>query len=199
MAPKSTKEVLEAVKSTVTQLDDVQSGGKPKRGVKKTASKSKTVKKSKSKSRSQSRPKAKKVVKAKSKSKSKGAKKVRKVKSKSRSQSRPKTAKKAPSKTKTVKKVKSKSKSKSRSLKRAPNQYILDLTALRAYIKTQLPNETLNSVGAMSKAASKILSGADKDLAKAKKAFNSASFLKDYKSAAAEIDAKRKAKKASKA
>ena len=82
--------------------------------------------------------------------------------------------------------------------KRAPNRYIIDLTALRAFIKTKLPNETLNNVGAMSKAASKILSGNDKDLDKAKKAFDSSSFMKDYNSAKKEIEAKRAAKKANK-
>ena len=50
----------------------------------------------------------------------------------------------------------------------------------------------------MSKAASKILSGNDKDLDKAKKAFDSSSFMKDYNSAKKEIEAKRAAKKANK-
>ena len=81
---------------------------------------------------------------------------------------------------------------------RGANQYILDLTALRAHIKNKLPDETLNNVGAMSKAAAKILSGNDKDLEKAKKNFNSASFLKDYNTAKKEIEAKREAKKANK-
>ena len=53
--------------------------------------------------------------------------------------------------------------------KHGANQYILDLTALRVHIENKLPNETLNSVGAMSKATAKILSGNTKDLEKAKK------------------------------
>lgn len=191
MAPKSTTEVLDNVKSALTQLK-AQDGGKPKRGAKsasKSGSKTKKVKASskskKAKSKSQSRPKKTKKV----------ASKAKKTKSKSKSQSRPKTAKKATK----AKATKTKSKSKSRSMKRAPNQYIIDLTALRSYIKEQLPKETLNNVGAMSSAAAKILSGADKDLAKAKKAFSGPSFMKDYKAADEKIKAKRQAKKDAKA
>jgi hypothetical protein len=82
--------------------------------------------------------------------------------------------------------------------KRAPNQYIIDLTALKKYIQDKLPNETLNNVGALSKAAAKILSGNGRDLDEAKKNFKSTAFLRDYNSAKKEIEAKRAAKKANK-
>ena len=174
------------------------------------AKKSKKSKGKKGKSKSKG-----KKGKSKSKSKSKGKKGKSKSKSKTKSQSRPKKAKKvkkskSKGKTESKKATKSKSKSKSKTRKigrpeggdgkkkRGANQYIIDLTALRAHIKNKLPDETLNNVGAMSKAAAKILSGNDKDLEKAKKNFNSASFLKDYNTAKKEIEAKREAKKANK-
>jgi len=82
--------------------------------------------------------------------------------------------------------------------KRAPNDYIIKLTALKKHIKDKLPNEILNNVGAMSKAAAKVLNANDRDTEKAKKNFNATSFLKDYTSARKEIEAKRAAKKANK-
>jgi len=84
-------------------------------------------------------------------------------------------------------------------MKRAPNDYIIKLTALKAYIKTKLPNEVLNNVGAMSKAGAKVLNENDRDVEKAKKNFNPTSFMKDYNSAKKEMDAKKAAKKANKA
>lgn len=83
--------------------------------------------------------------------------------------------------------------------KRAPNDYIIKLTALKAHIKSKLPNETLNNVGAMSKAAAKVLNENDRDVEKAKKNFNSSNFMKDYNAAKKEMDAKKAAKKANKA
>lgn len=82
--------------------------------------------------------------------------------------------------------------------KRPPSDYIIKLTELKKHIKTKLPNENLNNVGAMSKAAAKLLSDNDRDTEKAKKNFNATSFLKDYNTAKKEIDAKRAAKKANK-
>jgi hypothetical protein len=173
-------------------------------------------KKSKGKSKSKSKSKPKKSKKSKSKSKSKSQSRPKKSKSKSKSKSKPKTKKsKGKSKSKSQsrpKKSKSKSKSKSKNRKmkreagegstdkkkRAPNQYIVDLTALRAHIKSKLPNENLNNVGAMSKAAAKILSANDRDVDKAKKNFKATSFMRDYNTAKKEIEAKKAAKKANK-
>lgn len=164
-------------------------------------------KKSKSKSKSKSKPQQTKKSKSKSKSKKPKSKGKSKSKSKSRSQERSKKSKKGKSKSKSKSKPKSKSKSKSkkRSIKReevaaeAPkrkeNRFIIDLTALKAYIKSQLPNEDLRNMGAMTKVSAKLLKDNDRDVEKAKKAFKAAPFLKEYAEAKKESDAKKAAKK----
>jgi len=83
--------------------------------------------------------------------------------------------------------------------KRKPNKFFADSIVLKAFIKNKIPNENLNSVGAMSKVAAKLLKDNDGDLEKAKKALNPTSFMKDYNSAKRDIDAKRAAKSAAKA
>jgi hypothetical protein len=82
--------------------------------------------------------------------------------------------------------------------KRAPNDYMVKLIALKAYIKNKLSNENLNNVGAMSKAAAKVLGDNDRDVEKAKKNFDVSSFMKDYNSAKKDIENNRAAKKANK-
>jgi len=82
--------------------------------------------------------------------------------------------------------------------KRKPNNFMIDLSALRSFIKSKLPNETLNNVGAMAKAASKLLTDNGKDIEKAKKDFDSSTFMKEYNSAKKAIEAKQAAKKANK-
>ncbi|VBB18082.1 hypothetical protein YASMINEVIRUS_545 [Yasminevirus sp. GU-2018] len=76
-------------------------------------------------------------------------------------------------------------------VKRAPNQYILDLTVLKVFIKSKLPHEPLNNVGAMTKACVKLLNTNGRNLEKAKKAFDPKSFLNDYTKASEEVDAKK--------
>lgn len=180
-----------------------------KGGAKKSKkSSSKTVKKAK-KSKSASKPKAasktvkkaaKKTTKSKSKSKTKSASKpskkaVKATKASSKSKSHSKSQSKTPSKGRSMKRADGEDGEKK---KRAPNQYIVDLTALRAYIKGKVPNENLNNVGAMSKAASVVLAKNNRDLEQAKKNFNASSFMRDYNTAKKEIEAKREAKKANK-
>ncbi len=80
-------------------------------------------------------------------------------------------------------------------MKRAPNQYIIDLTSLKKYIKCKLPGEELNNVGALSKAAAKILSGNNSDLDQARKNLNTDTFMRDYNNAKKEIETKRAIKK----
>jgi len=192
-------QLLSDIKGVETNLTEdevfdlaMKGGAKKRKSNKKSKSKSKSKKKSKRKSKSRKQSRSKKAKKSKSKSKSKSKKSKRLSR----------RSKKSKSKTKSKSSSKSRSRSQKRAEgskpKRAPNQYIIDLTTLRAYIKNKLPGETLNNVGAMSKAASKILSGNDKDIEKAKKAFKSSSFMRDYKSAEKEINAKRAAKKANK-
>ena len=152
-------------------------------------------------------------------------KKSKKVKSKKAGSKNRSKSKKEPDvkKEKNSKKSKSKSKSLSkskRSMKRAesnrsmgmpnsetdktekkkkvPHKSFLDMIALKAFIKSKLPNETLNNMGALSTVVAKLMRDNDKDLDKAKKTFNSSSFLKDYAKADAEGKAKKAAKKASK-
>jgi hypothetical protein len=151
----------------------------------------------------------------KSKSKSKGTKKpvAKKTTTKSKSKSKSKSKGKMQTRPKMEAKSKSKSKSKSNSRpkrnmkreegdvkpKRKANKYFTDLLELKAFIKTKLPNENINNVGAMTKVGAKLLSENDKDLEKAKKAFDSATFMRNYNIAKKEMDVKKEAKKAAKA
>lgn len=82
--------------------------------------------------------------------------------------------------------------------KRAPNDYMVKLIALKAFIKNKLSGENLNNVGAMSKAAAKVLGDNDRDVDKAKKNFDESSFMKDYNAAKKQIESNRAAKKANK-
>jgi len=82
--------------------------------------------------------------------------------------------------------------------KREPSKYIVDITKLKAYIKSKLPNENLNSMGPLAKVSTKLWKDNDEDLEKAKKNLNPDKFLKEYKDAKKESDAKKEAKKANK-
>ena len=71
---------------------------------------------------------------------------------------------------------------------RPANSFILNLVALKIYIKDKLPNENFANVSAFAKVAADLLSNNDKDLDKAKNAFNAASFMIDYAIAEKEIN-----------
>ena len=208
-------------------LTMAQNGGAKKRAAKK-GGKRKSASKSKSKSRSKGRrapakkaaakrpaakrsaPKKAAAKKSKSKSRSKGRAAPKraapkraakaKSKSKSRSKSRKATPKRAAPK-RAARKSKSKSRSKSRKQSRPMNPFMQNLVDLRRWIMETVPRDEFApmNVGAMSSAASNLLKANDVDAEKAKKAFDKAAFMTDYKAAVKRINAKKEAKKAAKA
>jgi hypothetical protein len=100
---------------------------------------------------------------------------------------------KASKKSKKSKKTKKSKKSKkSKKMGRGANTFIADMSALRTYIKTKL-SKPLNHLS-LTKACSKLLMENDKNLDKAKKAFNETEFMKLYN----KCDKERNENKASK-
>jgi len=83
--------------------------------------------------------------------------------------------------------------------KRKPNEAFANNVALQAYIKKQLPNETINNVGALAKVSWPLLKENNKNLEQAKKAFDPTSFMKAYNAAKKQQEANKAAKKAAKA
>jgi len=67
--------------------------------------------------------------------------------------------------------------------RRKPNESFANSIALQAYIKKQLPNETLNNVGAMAKVIWPLLKENNNNLEQAKKAFEPVTFMRAYNAA----------------
>uniref|UniRef100_A0A6C0DZU2 Uncharacterized protein n=1 Tax=viral metagenome TaxID=1070528 RepID=A0A6C0DZU2_9ZZZZ len=103
-----------------------------------------------------------------------------------------KRSKKSKASKKTKKTKKSKKSKKSKKMGRGANTFIADMSALRTYIKTKL-SKPLNHLS-LTKACSKLLMENDKNLDKAKKAFNETEFMKLYN----KCDKERNENKASK-
>jgi hypothetical protein len=132
--------------------------------------------------KSKSRSKKSKKVKSKSKSRSKS-------RSKSHSKKSTKSAKPAKASSKALTKASSKGKKRvmkreeGEKKKRPASQYILDITAFKAFIKSKLPNEDLKKMGPMTKVANKLFNESNRDLEKAKKNFKGTEFVRAYKEA----------------
>jgi cobalamin biosynthesis Mg chelatase CobN len=170
----------------------------------KSKSSSKRSKKSSSKRSKKSSSKRSKKSSSK-RSKSKRSKSSKRSLSRSKKKSAKKSAKKANKSTSKGKKKKSRSKSRSKSKRkqsRGVNPFMVELIAVRRMIKSELSDEVLNNVGAMSSAASKLLKATklnDKvDAKNAMKNFDKKKFMANYKLSDKAIKAKRAAKKASK-
>jgi hypothetical protein len=89
-----------------------------------------------------------------------------------------KRSKKSKKSKKTKKTKKTKKSKKSKKMGRGANTFIADMSTLRSYIKTKI-TKPLNHLS-LTKACSKLLMENDKNLDKAKKAFNETEFMKLY-------------------
>uniref|UniRef100_A0A6C0BD50 Uncharacterized protein n=1 Tax=viral metagenome TaxID=1070528 RepID=A0A6C0BD50_9ZZZZ len=112
---------------------------------------------------------------------------------KSRKASRPRKSRKSKKSSKKSSKKRSKKSSRRMSMqessgkpKRKASNYIIDVTKIKAFIRSKLSNENLNKMGPLSKVVSKLFNDNNRDVAKTMKNFDADSFLKDYKKAVAE-------------